>query len=140
MEINGGEVIEVAKMSSPAEEQPPPPDSRPISAGRRQNPDRAEADSQLPEQENGPQGKADIANDDQDPGGEIKDEEEAAAVEKAAKAAAGSLNLAEDAPPDGEAVVNGEIVMSKNKEQQQERRRGEEDYQLDKAVAEENNL
>ena len=144
MEINGGEVIEVPKTirkettsssSSPGEQDPRPAARRPAAGN---NPDRAEADSQLAEQMNGPEGKHDIPNDDQDPGGEVgKEEEEAvkAAAQKAAEAVAG-LNLAEDVaddgepPPDGEAVVNGEIVKAK---------KGEEDYELDR-VAEENNL
>ena len=66
-------------------------------------------------------------------------EEEAAKIKKAADAvadaAADGLNLAADvadAAPDGEMVLNGEIVSSK--------KRGEgEDYELDKA-AEENNI
>ncbi len=83
MEINGGEVIEVAKaLSKPlapaALSKPLTPatsSSSPAAGAGRPNPDLAEADSQLAEQENGPDGMADIANDDQDPGGEVKDDE-----------------------------------------------------------------
>ncbi len=81
MEINGGEVIEVAKSLSkplsPAALSKPltPTSSSSSTAAGRPNPDLAEADSQLAEQENGPDGMADIANDDQDPGGEVKDDE-----------------------------------------------------------------
>ncbi len=80
MEINGGEVIEVAKaLSKPltpaALSKPLTPTSSSSPAAGRPNPDLAEADSQLAEQENGPDGMADIANDDQDPGGEVKDDE-----------------------------------------------------------------
>jgi hypothetical protein len=147
MEINGGEVIEVPKTikkvsgsSSTPGEAVLPADQKPGWKSVGSNPDVAEADSQLAEQENGPEGKHDIPNDDQDPGGEVKGEEDAvveAAVKKAAEAVVG-LNLAEDvvdeggaAPPDGEAVVNGEIVKDKKGE--------EENYELDRA-AEENSL
>lgn len=65
---------------------------------------------------------------------------EAAAAKKAAEAAA-SLNLAEDAAedgaPDGEAVVNGEIVRPEGKA-----KKGEEEgenYELDRP-AQENGL
>jgi hypothetical protein len=82
MEINGGEVIEVAKalskpLSPAALSKPlsPTSSSSPAAGAGRPNPDLAEADSQLAEQENGPDGMADIANDDQDPGGEVKDDE-----------------------------------------------------------------
>ncbi len=85
MEINGGEVIEVAKalskpLSHAALSKPLTPatsssSGSPAAGAGRPNPDLAEADSQLAEQENGPDGMADIANDDQDPGGEVKDDE-----------------------------------------------------------------
>ncbi len=85
MEINGGEVIEVAKalskpltpaaLSKPLIPATSSSGSPAAGAGGRPNPDLAEADSQLAEQENGPDGMADIANDDQDPGGEVKDDE-----------------------------------------------------------------
>jgi hypothetical protein len=147
MEINGGEVIEVPKTikklsgsSTPGEVLPADQKAGWKSAAR--NPDVAEADSQVAEQENGPEGNHDIPNDDQDPAGEVvvKGEEDAvveAAVKKAAEAVVG-LNLAEDvadeggAAPDGEAVVNGEIVKADGK-------KGEENYELDR-VAEENSL
>ncbi len=85
MEINGGEVIEVAKalskplapaaLSKPLSPTTSSSGSSPVAGAGRPNPDLAEADSQLAEQENGPDGMADIANDDQDPGGEVKDDE-----------------------------------------------------------------
>ncbi len=91
MEINGGEVIEVAKalskpLTAAALSKPLSPatssSSSPAAGAGRPNPDLAEADSQLAEQENGPDGMADIANDDQDPGGEVKDDENQVFVTK----------------------------------------------------------
>ena len=95
MEINGGEVIEVPKTIRKEASS-----SNPAKPARR-DPDRAEADSQLAEQENGPEGKHDIPNDDQDPGGEVGDEE----VEAAAKKAAVGLNLLHPAGDERQAAL-----------------------------------